>query len=498
MDEFGTSLQNSLSSVLTSLENLQADDEEELLFQWHRIDELLIVLNNLTANVDLGISTEDVSYISALIGVFDDLRKKLIYAHRRKPADSTRCTMMNTSTTNNGKPGRPKFLLRKDVLEELRGLGFSWTKIAEILNVSRWTVNRRVEEFELTDLKRFSDISDHEVDRIIKDYISRHGATTGYRFIAGLFHSKGIKIQRRRIRESLNRVDPDNVFSRWGAVICRRTYYVPWPNSLWHIDGHHSLIRWKFVLHGCIDGKSRKIMFLHCSANNLAETVRTLFLDAIQEHGNSWPSRIRVDFGVENVSVCDEMVAKRGPDRNSFLAGPSTRNQRIERLWRDVFRCVTAIFYYTFYAMEQKGILDIENEVHLFILHLVYLPRINHCIAEFKALYNDHKLSSERNWTPNQIWVNGMINPENPLSSDLLGEDETDEYYGEDPNGPLPFSEENNIIVESPHPEIENLEAWEAMINGRVDANRNSDQMGIDIYMEAMDILQNEAFLEQM
>jgi len=29
---------------------------------------------------------------------------------------------------------------------------------------------------------------------------------------------------------------------------------VPWPNSLWHIDGHHSLIRWGFVVHGCVDG----------------------------------------------------------------------------------------------------------------------------------------------------------------------------------------------------------------------------------------------------
>ena len=28
-------------------------------------------------------------------------------------------------------------------------------------------------------------------------------------------------------------------------------------NSLWHLDGHHSLIRWKILIHGCIDGFSR-------------------------------------------------------------------------------------------------------------------------------------------------------------------------------------------------------------------------------------------------
>ena len=211
--------------------------------------------------------------------------------------------------------------------------------------------------------------------------------------MSGLFLSKGINIQRRRVRESINRVDPRNTALRWGALVTGRTYYVPWPNSLWHLDGHHSLIRWKFVIHGCIDGKSRKIMYLHCSSNNLAETVRTLFLGSIIENGNYWPSRIRVDYGVENVRVCDEMVAKRGPNRNSFLAGPSTRNQRIERLWRDVFRCVAVSFYYSFYAMEQSGILHLEDSIHMFLLHHIFLPRINYCLAEFKAMYNDCRLN---------------------------------------------------------------------------------------------------------
>ena len=47
---------------------------------------------------------------------------------------------------------------------------------------------------------------------------------------------------------------------------------------------------------------------------------------------------MRVDRGVENFKVCDAMVAMRGSGRGSFIGGPSTRNQRIERLWRDMFR----------------------------------------------------------------------------------------------------------------------------------------------------------------
>jgi len=71
-------------------------------------------------------------------------------------------------------------------------------------------------------------------------------------------------------------------------------------------------------------------MFLRCNSNNLAGTVLDLFLDAINRDGHLWPSRIRVDKGAENVLVCDAMVQARGEGRGSFIAGPSTHNQRIE------------------------------------------------------------------------------------------------------------------------------------------------------------------------
>jgi hypothetical protein len=90
-------------------------------------------------------------------------------------------------------------------------------------------------------------VSDQEVDEIINAYISRHGSTTGEVYLRGHFRALGYNIQRKRIRESLNRVDPRNTALRWGALVSRRKYFVPWTNSLWHMDGHHSLIRWGFV-----------------------------------------------------------------------------------------------------------------------------------------------------------------------------------------------------------------------------------------------------------
>ena len=65
-----------------------------------------------------------------------------------------------------------------------------------------------------------------------------------------------LRIQRRRIRESLARIDPGSVRLRWTVVVSRRSFCVAGPNSLWHIDGHHSLVNWGFVIHGAIDGFS--------------------------------------------------------------------------------------------------------------------------------------------------------------------------------------------------------------------------------------------------
>lgn len=51
------------------------------------------------------------------------------------------------------------------------------------------------------------------------------------------------------------------------------------------------------------------------------------------------PAKVRSDKGGENVQVCSFMMNHplRGPDSNPFITGRSVHNQRIERLWRDVF-----------------------------------------------------------------------------------------------------------------------------------------------------------------
>jgi hypothetical protein len=109
-----------------------------------------------------------------------------------------------------------------------------------------------------------------------------------FSMVYGHISSLGMKLQRDRLCASFKRVDPQNSRLRWAAVITRRTYSVP---GL----GHHRLINWGFVIHGCRDGFSCLILFLKCATNNKKETVDALFLKKY-----SWQSRIRTDYGGGN------------------------------------------------------------------------------------------------------------------------------------------------------------------------------------------------------
>ena len=130
-------------------------------------------------------------------------------------------------------------------------------------------------------------------------------------------------------------------------------------------DGNHK------VIHGGIDGYTRMIVYLGCSTNNQATTVYRLFIAAAERFG--LPSRVRSHFGGENILVAWHMIRNRDINRGSFITGSSTHNQRIERLGVDMRRSVTFLYYCLFYFLEQQGRLDPLNEIHLYMLFIMYM-----------------------------------------------------------------------------------------------------------------------------
>lgn len=180
---------------------------------------------------------------------------------------------------------------------------------------------------------------------------------------------------------------------------------MPHPNYIWHIDGTHKMIRWRLVIHGGIDGFSRTVVYLKCSNNNCAATVMGSFHRAVQTYGI--PLRIRSDHGGENIRVWDFML-QHHTDTSCVVTGSSTHNERVERLWRDVNRCVTTPFWNTFQELEARGLLDPLNEVDMFCLHYIFVPRINSCLLQFQESWNHHAISTENNLTPMQLFVGGF------------------------------------------------------------------------------------------
>lgn len=302
--------------------------------------------------------------------------------------------------------GRPVIEIQQDQLRFYVDSGFKVRDIALLLGCSERTMERRMNTWQLS-ARNYTIISDSELDEHVIELCTSY-PRCGKKLVDGRLRAKGIRIQRQRVRDSLRRVDPSGIDSRMRSVLHRREYYVKSPNSLWHIDGHHKLIRWKIVIHGGIDGYSRLITFLQASSNNRAETVLSAFLKAVDEFG--LPSRIRTDKGGENVLIAHYMNShpERGPGRGSIIAGKSIHNQRIERLWRDLFSGCICFFYYFFYFLEDTGILNIEDQLDLYALHHAFIPVIQKQLDIFMQAWGSHPLRTERNQSPKQLWILGM------------------------------------------------------------------------------------------
>ena len=298
--------------------------------------------------------------------------------------------------------GRPKININLDQVELLRSAGYTWNEIGDAFLVSRSTLWRRLKEAGTNHSSRYSEISDNDLDALVYDIRQRH-PHSGQNLIQGHLRSINIHVQRHRIRSALHRVDPLGALLRRHQPITRRSYSVPGPNSLWHVDGHHSLIRWGFVVHGGMDGYSRLIVYLYCSTNNRSDTVLDLFQSAITLFG--MPSRVRSDHGSENIGICEYMITVRGVGQASHIAGSSVHNQRIERLWRDVFRCVCSTFHSLFYHLEEAGHLNPDDSVDKYVLQFIFTPRINVCLTEFACALNHHPIRTEHNWSPRRIWL---------------------------------------------------------------------------------------------
>ncbi len=92
--------------------------------------------------------------------------------------------------------------------------------------------------------QRFTEITNNDLEIIIRN-LNRQYPNSGAAEMLALLRSRTppVLIQRDRCRSILAEVDPEGTARRWAQAIRRRQYSVPSPNSLWHMDTNHALIR---------------------------------------------------------------------------------------------------------------------------------------------------------------------------------------------------------------------------------------------------------------
>ena len=185
--------------------------------------------------------------------------------------------------------------------------------------------------------RHFSPLVD--VTLFIQKQLQGSGRMNGYRFMHKKCIRNGLRIPLHTVRLIIKHLDPHGVQTRRAKRLQRRQYNGRGPNFLWHIDSYDKLKRFGICINGCIDGYSRKLIWLEATSNtNNPLIIAGHFIANVAKVGGC-PRIVRMDRGSENVRLRDmqEWLRRDGADsfsgRNSVMCGRSTANQRIEQYW---------------------------------------------------------------------------------------------------------------------------------------------------------------------
>ena len=130
--------------------------------------------------------------------------------------------------------------------------------------IKRWLRENGIKRRPLSTLRS----SNADVLKAIQDELCGSASDVGYRRMHKILLSKGLICRRDDVRKMILQLDPEGVQLRGKRRLRRRKYYAPGPNYVWHIDGHDKLKPYGFSIHGCIDGFSRKIIWLEVGVTN--------------------------------------------------------------------------------------------------------------------------------------------------------------------------------------------------------------------------------------
>lgn len=291
---------------------------------------------------------------------------------------------------------------RNDLIREYFALGMARLDICRVLerthrcNISVRQIQRILSN---SNMRRQAYSGIHDVVRFISDQLQTSGRLHGYRMMHSRCLQHGLIVRKEDVRLILQQLDPDGVGLRLSRRLNRRSYYACGPNFIWHFDGYDKLSPFGLCISGCIDGYSRKLVWLKVYNNNSnPQLIGGYFTEAIKEHGGG-PRTVRGDCGTENVIVRDiQNFLHRNTTSNlpSYISGASTANQRIESFWAMLRRGCTHHWINLFKDLHVQGLHN-HDFIDKNIVQFCFMATLQSELDLFVNTWNNHSIRQSRN-----------------------------------------------------------------------------------------------------
>ena len=289
--------------------------------------------------------------------------------------------------------------------------GYQYDSILKFLSshhgfhISKSTLIRRLKENGIQRRRQSNTFNEFQrMERTIANEVTGPNSLLGYRLMWNqLKNVHGIYVTRSTVMNIMRVIDPAGVETRASRSLKRRTYVSLGPNYCWHLDGYDKLKPFGFSIHGCIDGYSRKMLWLKSLRSNKNPLlVANCYLKFLQDSNGKLPRLIRADHGSENVWVCTIQCFLRRihndpkSGENAFLFGTSQANQRQEAWWSILKRFNSSWIINFFKNMINNEEYDPGDRLQLACAQFVFGPLIEKNLDDIMSLWNHHYIRKSK------------------------------------------------------------------------------------------------------
>lgn len=298
--------------------------------------------------------------------------------------------------------------------------GHSYAVILDMLStyhgikISMRSLKTHLKEANMFRRKNYSPV--HDVRNAIRAELHGPGQLFGYRTMwLALQQKHKLHVKRDDVMRLMQELNPQGTFQRTRRRFVRRTYHSMGPNYLWHVDGYDKLKPFGFAISGCIDGFSRRVMWLTCGhTNNDPAVIAHNFISCVQRMGVV-PMRLRTDCGTENGTLAAIQCTLRHHHTDyysglrSHMYGTSMSNQRIESWW-SILRKARAQFWINLFGdLRNDGHFNGSNE-HQCLLQFCFQHILQADLDECVELWNKHRIRPSRlamcpGGVPNELYL---------------------------------------------------------------------------------------------